>query len=124
MTARLEVVGAAGKVQADSPERSEGKARAPAAAVTGWASSLGFENHTEPAVIVNPAATPAALLDWAVGQLMQVNVVLDAAATSKGPDGMTTGELAGAVLHFSAQAQAVLVELQARGHEPRQGVEP
>lgn len=109
MSARLEVVGNAG---------------VPAAAVTGWASWEGLTDHTEPAVIANPAATPAALLAWAIGQIQQVNVVLDAAATYRDPGGMTAGELAGAVLHFSAQAEAVLVELRARGGEPRQGVEP
>ena len=82
--------------------------------VNGWASRIDVPEHDKPAVIVNPAASAGALLAWALGQIEQVNAVLEAVATGSTKGGMSTAELAGAVQHFNEQARAVLAALHER----------
>lgn len=89
----------------------------PAAAVrsvNGWSSRADVDPDDEPAVIVNPEANTAALLAWALGQVAQVNAVLDAVATGPAHGGMPAAELAGAVQHFNEQVQAVLEAVRDR----------
>lgn len=83
-------------------------------AVTGWAGRLDVPRYEAPAVIVNPEASTAALLAWALGQTEQVNAVLEALATGSADDGLAVSTLAGAVQHFNEQVHAVLEAVRDR----------
>jgi len=73
--------------------------------VRGWA----VDPDGQPAVVINPAATDGERMAWAFGQLQQLNVLLEILACQD--DSMTEGALlAGAIRHFTQQAQCVLAE--------------
>jgi hypothetical protein len=56
--------------------------KAAAFPLTGWAGDVHSLPGVAPAVIVNPDATPAALLGWALGQLSQLNLLLQVIGAS------------------------------------------
>lgn len=76
--------------------------------VTGW-DSANFCSGSVPAVVVNPNASAHDLANWAFGNLRQANRLL-AVIGCAGPSGVVEdpAELAGAIRHFTDQAQAVL----------------
>lgn len=86
----------------------------PLRAVRGWCRE--YFDDDQPPVIVNPAAPMHLLADWAHGQLKQANIVLSIFGT------WTTEEAslenaAGAVRHFTEQAESVLLALLDRLEE-------
>lgn len=72
-------------------------------------SDLLNEIHThggdEPAVIINPAASPAALVAWAHGQLSALRVM---AVAAENQDTEHLAELPGTVATLAEQVEAVL----------------
>lgn len=82
-------------------------------AVHGWCSTVDLSSDEAPAVIVNPDASDAALVAWALGQVEQVNVVLAAVAAGSRSD-VEDARLAASIQHFNEQAEAVLTYLSKR----------
>lgn len=76
--------------------------------VTGW-DSANFCTGKVPAVVVNPNASAQDLANWAFGNLRQANKLM-AVIGCAGPSGVVEdpAELAGAIRHFTDQAQTVL----------------
>lgn len=81
------------------------------APVRGWA----VDPDGQSAVVINPAATDGERMAWAFGQLQQLNVLLEILACRD--DSMTEGSLlAGAIRHFTQQAECVLAEPRPEGN--------
>lgn len=85
-----------------------------ARAVCGWGNDNDDIDDSVPAVIVNPAASPAALLAWASGQLRQAGVLAEAVCCSTMDGGTPVDEVVGALRHLNQQALVVLEELAER----------
>lgn len=83
-------------------------------AVEGWAST-NWKRGDAPAVIVNQNAEPLTLVSWAIGQLEQLGVSLEAIHCSSVEDLFATPqEIAGMVRQPLDQALAVLNAAAAR----------
>ncbi len=78
---------------------------APVVPVQGWDNEYTGD---VPAVVLNPHAGPLARVAWALGQLTQVNNWLRVMNVESISDGSNPNELAGAILHFTEQAESVL----------------
>lgn len=78
----------------------------PQLAVQGWADSNAGDDQ---AVIINPNASTRALVSWATAQVEQANVLLEAVGCGVDAAGvLDPGEVAGAIRHFTGQAEQVL----------------
>ena len=75
----------------------------------GWAGDMHSYPGDAPAVIVNPEATPAALLGWAVGQLSQLNLLLEVMGTSQSDRlAIPMEDVIGAIRNTTEPVQAAL----------------
>jgi hypothetical protein len=80
-------------------------------AVEGWASTNWIEG---PAVIVDPAAQPLALVSWAYGQIKQCVMLMQVIGCSTADLQIEPSEVCGAFRHPLEQALTVL---EAAGHK-------
>lgn len=91
--------------------------------VEGWASSghcLGV--HQANAVMTAPDATSAGLVSWAVGQIQQLNVLLNCIGTARHDEvEHDPGEICGAIRHQLQQVEAVLLAVTDRFSSEQRG---
>jgi hypothetical protein len=80
------------------------------APIAGWASSgtsIGDEHETS--VVIGPDATASGLLSWSIGQIQQLNVLLDAINAARHIGGVVdSAEICGSVRHQLQQVEAAL----------------
>lgn len=90
--------------------------------VEGWASSA----HCPPgkintdAVVIAPEATSDGLVSWAIGQMQQLNVLLNVIGTARHGDvAHDPGEICGAIRHQLEQIESVLMSAADAIHDER-----
>jgi hypothetical protein len=79
--------------------------------ITGWASGGNtFHDEHEQAVVIGPDATASGLLSWGIGQLQQLNVLVDAVSGATEHSGaIDPAEVCGAIRHQLEQIEGALV---------------
>ncbi|MFT3820479.1 MAG: hypothetical protein QM750_23180 [Rubrivivax sp.] len=79
--------------------------------IEGWA--CDYRDDEWP-VIADPKASAAALLAWGVGELSQLNILLEAANAASSAAGLQVSDVAGAALHFTQQVRQAMEAALAR----------
>lgn len=76
------------------------------APIEGWA--CDFHGMLARPVIVNPEASAVSLLAWALGELSQLNAMLEGISDAAGDSATEVTRLANATLHFTMQAHQAI----------------
>lgn len=85
-----------------------------AVSVNGWDSDLHSAGAVSPAVVVNPAASSAALADWARAQFDQVGNLLMHLSCAGNAEGVNVERSIAAICHFHDQGVVVMHALADR----------
>lgn len=78
--------------------------------ITGWASGMNAPaDDVGQAVVIGPNATASGLLSWSLGQVQQLNVLLNVVASAKHEDvDHDPAEICGAIRHQLQQIEAAI----------------
>ena len=87
---------------------------AAAVSVQGWDRDLSADDALSPPVIVNPAASSAALADWARAQFDQVGNLLTHLSCAGNAEGVNVERSIAAICHFHDQGVVVMHALADR----------